>query len=66
VLSTSLEEHSIKWPVVLFVDGHFTHTTSEASKFCIENNIILYFLLEHASHLMQTCDLKLFSALKES
>ena len=66
VFSPALDENGIKRPVVLFVDGHSTHATLEASKFCRENNIILYCLLEHASHLMQPCDLKLFSALKES
>ena len=64
VFEPALEEHSIKRPVVLFVDGHSTHSTLAASKFCRENNIVLYCLLEHGSHLMQPCDVGLFSTLK--
>ena len=52
-------------PVVLFVDGHSTHLTMEASDICLENGIVLYCLLEHASHIMQPCDLRLFGPLKE-
>ena len=59
-------ERGIKLPVVLFVDGHSTHGTLEASTFCRENNIILYCLLEHASHIIQPCDLRLFSSMKDS
>jgi len=64
VFEPALEEHSIKRPVVLFVDGHSTQSTLSASKFCCENNIVLYGLLEHGSHLMQPCDVELFSTLK--
>ncbi|XP_060602779.1 uncharacterized protein LOC132755864 [Ruditapes philippinarum] len=64
VFAPALEENSIRRPVVLFVDGHSTHATLKASKFCRENDIILYCLLEHGSHLMQFCDIALLSALK--
>ncbi|MEW8544190.1 MAG: hypothetical protein AB2693_11710, partial [Candidatus Thiodiazotropha sp.] len=66
VFLPGVKERGIKLPVVLFVDGHSTHGTLEASTFCRENNIILYCLLEHASHIIQPCDLRLFSAMKES
>ncbi|XP_060584711.1 uncharacterized protein LOC132740757 [Ruditapes philippinarum] len=66
VFETALSEREIKRPVVLFVDGHSTHCTLEASKFCRDHEIILYCLPEHASHLLQPCDLKLFSSLKDS
>ena len=59
-------ERGIKLPVVLFVDGHSTHGTLEASTFCRENNVILYCLLDHPSHIIQPCDLRLFSAMKDS
>lgn len=64
VFEPALSEREIKHPVVLFVDRHSTHCTLAASKFC--RDIVLYCLLQHASHLMQPCDLKLFSSLKES
>ena len=53
-------------PVLLLVDGHTTHIKLESSKLCSQENIILYCLLEHSSHIMQPLDLRLFSALKES
>ena len=59
-------ERGIKLPVVLFVDGHSTHGTLEPSTFCRENKVILYCLLEHPSHIIQPCDLRLFSAMKDS
>lgn len=66
VFEPALSDREIKRSVVLFVDGHSTHCTLEASKFCRDHDIILYCLLEHASHVLQPCDLKLFSSLKES
>ena len=66
VFLPGVTERGIKLPVVLFVDGHSTHGTLEASTFCRENNVILYCLLEHASHIIQPCDLRLFSAMKDS
>ena len=60
-----LNEKVVPRPVVLFVDGHSTHLTMEASDICLQNGVILYCLLEHASHLMQPCDLRFFGPLKE-
>ena len=55
-------EKNIKRPVMLLVDGH---TQSLAvSDMCLQNGIILYCLLENASHIVQPCDLSLFSSLK--
>ncbi|XP_050400998.1 uncharacterized protein LOC126817869 [Patella vulgata] len=51
-------ERGVRRPVVLFVDGHSTHLTLDACDLCRENGIVLYCLLEHASHLMQPCDLQ--------
>ena len=66
VFLPGVTERGIKLPVVLFVDGHSTHGTLEAYTFRRENNVILYCLLEHASHIIQPCDLRLFSAMKDS
>ena len=54
----------VKRPILLLVDGHSTHINLETSEFCRENGIVLYCLLEHASHIMQPLDLCLFSSLK--
>ena len=59
-----LEEQEIKKPVVLFVDGHSSHSTFEAGKFCKENGIVLYCLLAHSSHILQPLDVGVFGPLK--
>ena len=66
VFLPEINRRQVKRPVLLLVDGHTTHTKLESSKLCSQENIILYCLLEHSSHIMQPLDLRLFSALKES
>lgn len=53
-----------KKPVLLLVDGHSSHQSLRASKICSENGIILYCLLQHASHILQPLDVGLFSPMK--
>jgi len=60
----SINERKVRKPVVLFVDGHTSHINLEVAKLSREENIVLYCLLEHASHLMQPCDVGLFGPLK--
>ncbi len=57
---------AVKKPLVLFVDGHSTQLTLDACNACIDNNIILYCLPAHASHVIQPLDLSLFSSLKHT
>ena len=66
VFIPSINERGVRKPVVLFVDGHSTHVTMAVSNICKKNGVELYCLLEHASHLMQPCDLRLFSGLKHA
>ena len=61
-----VKEKNITLPVILYVDGHSTHISLEAAEFCADNQIILYCLLENASHVLQACDVGLFSPLKTS
>ena len=61
----ALDSRCVKRPVILFVDGHSTHISLEASNICVENGIELYCLLEHSSHIMQPLDLRLFATLKQ-
>ncbi len=60
----SINKRKVRKPVVLFVDGHTSHINLEVAKLSREENIVLYCLLEHASHLMQPCDVALFGPLK--
>ncbi|XP_005091475.1 uncharacterized protein LOC101853055 [Aplysia californica] len=54
-------------PVVLFVDGHTSHTSNiEVIDLCIEEQILLYCLKSHASHIIQPLDQSLFGAMKQA
>ena len=53
-------------PVVLLVDGHSSHIDIHTSKFCRENNILLYCLPPHSSHLTQPLDVSFFKPLKSA
>lgn len=56
-----LPNENITCPVLLIVDGHSTHISLDASKFCRDNGIVLYCLLPNATHILQACDVGLFS-----
>ena len=53
-------------PVVLLVDGHSSHIDIEVSKFCLENQILLYCLPAHSSNLLQPLDVGFFRSLKSA
>ena len=53
-------------PVVLLVDGRSSHIDIEVSKFCSENQILLYCLPAHSSHLLQPLDVGFFRSLKSA
>lgn len=59
-----LIEKKINRPVILFVDGHSTHMSLPAANFCSEKSIILYCLLPNSTHVLQACDIGLFSPMK--
>ena len=52
-------------PVVL-VDEHICHIDIETLKFCNENDILLYCLPPHSSHITQPLDVGFFKPLKAS
>ena len=47
-----VNNEQIKFPIVLFVDPQTTHISMTSSKFCAENNVILYCWIPY---LMDTC-----------
>lgn len=61
-----VKKNNVPLPVVLFVDGHQSHLSYETAEFCSQNQVILYCLPSHASHIIQPCDLTLFKSLKEN
>jgi len=51
---------------VLLIDGHSSHIDIEASKLCRDNNILLYCLPPHSSHITQPLDVGFYGPLKAS
>ena len=49
-----------------FLEAHSSHIDIHTSKFCRENNIILYCLPPHSSHLTQPLDVSFFKPLKSA
>ena len=49
---------------LLICDGHDNHISAKFVAHCIENNIYLFLLLPHSSHLLQSLDVDVFSPLK--
>ena len=54
----------VKKPLLLLVDGHISHQSVQASKLCDENNIVLYCLPPHSSHMLQPLDVEVFKTMK--
>ncbi len=53
-------------PVCLLVDGHSSHIDLDTSKFCAANQIVLYCLSPHTSHVLQPLDVGFFAPLKQA
>jgi len=65
------EEHFIKCtatirPLVLLIDGHSSHLDIDTSKLCKDNNILLYCLSPHSSHITQPLYVGFYGPLKAS
>ncbi|GFO19616.1 LOW QUALITY PROTEIN: tigger transposable element-derived protein 6-like protein [Plakobranchus ocellatus] len=54
----------IKKPLLLLVDGHVSHQSLQTSSLCDENQIILYCLPPHSSHILQPLDVGVFKTMK--
>jgi DDE superfamily endonuclease len=54
----------IKKTILLLVDGHTSHQSIRAANLCKDNNIILYALSAHSSHIMQPLDVGIFKTMK--
>jgi DDE superfamily endonuclease/Tc5 transposase DNA-binding domain/helix-turn-helix, Psq domain len=48
---------------ILIVDGHESHITTQAIRFCVNHKIILLCLPPHTTHLLQPLDVGVFSPL---
>ena len=59
-----LVENRIKFPVILYLDGHSSHMTLALSQFCKANQIELIALYPNATHVLQPLDVAVFHPLK--
>lgn len=59
-----LIQEKVKFPVILFVDGHRTHLTFELSRVCADLKIILIALYPNATRILQPADVACFKPLK--
>ena len=55
---------SLARPVCLLLDGHSSHIDLETSKFCEANQILLYCLPPHTSHILQPLDVGVIGPMK--
>eukprot|EP00057_Strongylocentrotus_purpuratus_P008878 XP_011663352.1 PREDICTED: uncharacterized protein LOC105437902 [Strongylocentrotus purpuratus] len=56
----------VEFPVLLLVDGHASHVDLHVAEYCQQNEIILYRLQAHTSHIIQPLDLSVFEPLKKA
>ena len=52
-------------PVMLLVDGHASHVTMDLIELARDNNVILFCLPPHTTHLLQPLDVSVFKSLKD-
>lgn len=64
VLHPSLVQNKTDFPVILFVDGHKSHTTLELSQLCQRLGIILIALYPNATRILQPADVAAFRPIK--
>ena len=63
-IANHFTRHVRERPTLLLVDGHACHIDVEVSKFCRDNQIYLYCLPPHTSHVTQPLDVSFFKPLK--
>lgn len=59
-----IETNNVKRPVILFLDGHVSHISLPASKFCQAFGIVLVCFLPAATHVIQLLDKAVFKSMK--
>lgn len=57
---------TIKYPVVLFFDGHHSHLSLKLIKMARENRIHLICFPPHCTHIMQPLDVSVFGPIKDA
>lgn len=60
-----LLKENIKFPIIIYLDGHSSHVTIPLVSFCREKKIELISLYPNATHLIQPLDVALFHPFKD-
>lgn len=64
VLHPALMTRNITFPVILFLDGHKTHTTFQLTQLCQSLGIILIAIYPNATRILQPADVAAFRPIK--
>ncbi|KAF9420546.1 hypothetical protein HW555_003296 [Spodoptera exigua] len=64
VLHPALMKRNITFPVILFLDGHKSHTTLQLTQLCQNLGIILIALYPNATRILQPADVAAFRPIK--
>lgn len=64
LLANEIIAEGIKFPVILFVDNHASHTTLEACETAKKLGIVMIFLYPNSTFLLQPADVAIFRCLK--
>lgn len=61
-----LQSNSVPLPILLVVDGNksYIKLNMELREYCVEHEIMLYYLLPNTTHILQPCDVGIFGPLK--
>jgi len=59
-------KNNIEFPIIIYLDGHSSHTTIPLIKFCRDNNIEIIKLFPHSTHICQPLDVAFFAPFKAS
>lgn len=60
-----LNSQKVKFPVIIFMDGHSSHLTYHLSVFCTKYKIIFIALPSNCTHIMQPLDVAVFKPVKQ-
>nr|CAI5854175.1 unnamed protein product [Callosobruchus analis] len=61
-----LVKHNVKFPVILFLDGHKSHLNYSLSILCKNLQIELFALYPNSTRILQPCDVAVFRPLKDA
>jgi len=61
-----LRKNNVKFPVILYVDGHSSHITYPLCQFCKTHKIELIALFPNSTHILQPLDIAVFHPLKSA